>query len=225
MPVTAAGYGAFNVTVDRQQLARLNSFMIGVSKDTNRALARAINKTIGVRAGGMRRDIAEEVIQDVNLTKRFIYKQKGKRSQRTFKISRATTQHPTGYIRTQGANVPLIEYSNQRGKRGKYAKRISVKVKKAKGRKTLKHAFIPVLKSGHRGIFFRAETGHKGAAISSAFTGQRVGRLPIYEAHGPRVPDILSNTDTMARVLRKAQKRMDKNLKHEVDYILMKRKH
>lgn len=206
---------AFSVSVDQTQLNRLRTLTHGLGRDANLALSRAINRTLGTRAGGMRLDIYEEIKRTHNLTKSFIYKQKGKAAQKTFHIRKATPQHPTGKISTKGANVPIIYYSNQRGTRKKYAKKIYVKVKKLAGRHKLQHAFIPLLPSGHRGIFTRKHPDAKGER----------GRK-IKELYSSRVPNTLINrdTDAMQRVMIKAQKRIDKNLKHEVDFILLTRK-
>jgi len=206
--------GAFSVSIDQGQLNRLTTLTQGLGKDANLALSRAINRTLGTKAGGMRVDIFQEIKRTHNLTKSFIYKQKGKEAQKTFYIEKATTHRPTGKISTKGANIPIIYYSNQRGVRKRYAKKIYVTVKKMAGRQRLQHAFIPALPSGHRGVFVRKYPNAKGAK----------GRV-IKELYSSRMPDTLINkdTDAMTRVMTKAQARMDKNLAHEVDYILLKR--
>jgi hypothetical protein len=202
--------GAFSVHIDERQLKDLEQLTDSLGgRAANRALSRAINRTLGVKSGGMRKTIADEIRRTANIRRSYLYKQTGRRTIRTFDISRATTQTPTGKISTQGPNIPLIEYSNQRGARSHYAKKIYVRVQKSRGRHRLQHAFIPTLRSGHRGIFVRANPGAKGKE------GRKIKQL-----FSSRVPDVLVNTPVMNRVLRTGQDRFERELTHEIDYIL-----
>ena len=203
-----------SVEINQTQLNNLNALLNRMGeRDANRVLSRAINKTLGLRAGGMRKVIAEEIQRTHNLTKSFIYKQTGKKTQRTFRIQRATVQSPTGTISTIGANVPLIYYSNQRGVRKRYAKKIYVKIYKARGRQRLQHAFVPQLKSGHRGLFVRRNPGAGGKK------GRKIKKL-----YGSRVPDVLSNPEVISKVERRGTKDLDRYLKHEIDYFIKYRR-
>jgi hypothetical protein len=202
--------GAFSVHIDERQLKDLERLTDSLGgRAANRALSRAINRTLGVKSGGMRKTIADEIRRTANIRRSYLYKQTGRRAVRTFDISRATTQTPTGKISTQGPNIPLIEYSNQRGARSHYAKKIYVTVQKSRGRHRLQHAFIPKLSSGHRGIFVRANPGAKGKA------GRKIKQL-----FSSRVPDVLVNKPVMDRVLRTGQDRFERELTHQIDYIL-----
>lgn len=201
---------AISMHIPENQLRSLRLLMETMGeRAAKRALSRSINRTIGVRHGGMRKTIADEIRSTVNLQRRYIYKQTGRRTTRTFDIQRATVSKPTGTISTKGPNIPIIEYSNQRGKRQRYAKKIYVTVQKSRGRKQLKHAFIPQLKSGHRGIFVRANPRAKGPA------GRKIKQL-----FSSRVPDVLINTPVMNRVLQYGAARLERELSHQIDYIL-----
>lgn len=203
-----------SVEINQTQLNNLNALLNRMGeRDANRVLSRAINKTLGVRAGGMRKVIAEEIQRTHNLPKSFIYKQEGSKKDRTFKISRATVSSPTGTISTRGVNVPLVYYSNQRGVRKRYDKKILVTVFKAKGPKRFRHAFIPPLESGHRGLFVRKNPGAKGKA------GRKIKQL-----FGSRIPDVLSNPDVMSKVERRGAKDLDRYLRHEIDYFVRYRR-
>ena len=205
---------SYSVKVNLSQMQDAKTLLLGLGgKEVNKVLMRSINKTIGVKSGGLRRDIADEIRKTTNLTKSFIYKQRGKRSQRTFTIKRATVAKPTGYIFTTGANVPLIYYSNQRGVRKRFARRIYVKVKKAGKKQRFRHTFIPLLNSGHRGLFTRKYPGAKGDK----------GRK-IRELYGPAVPDVFQVKETHDRILAKTDARLAKNLQHEVDFYLRYRR-
>jgi hypothetical protein len=175
----------------------------------NRDLSRAINRTLGVQSGGMRKTVADEIRKTANIQRGFLYKQTGRNATKTFSISRATVANPSGKISTKGANIPIIQYSNQRGNRKAFAKKIYVTVQKSRGRKRLAHAFIPQLRSGHRGIFVRTNPGAKGPA------GRKIKQL-----FSSRVPDVLINQPVMDRVLDTGADRFERELAHQIDYIL-----
>lgn len=201
---------AFSIHINESQMASLNKLVSSLGgRAANRALSRAINRTLGVKSGGMRKTISNEIRKTTNLQQRYIYKQTGRRTTRTFDIKRATVNNPTGIIATKGPNIPILEYSNQRGSRARRAKSISVLVQKSRGRSRLRHAFIPKLASGHRGIFVRANPGAKGPA----------GRK-IRELFSSRVPDVLINQPVMNRVLHTGMKRFERELTHQIDYVL-----
>jgi len=172
-----------------------------------KVLVRTINETLK----GVRTDVTNEVAAAVNLTKTFIRKQTGKKSQQTFYLKQANYASAPdyyGYLEVKGANVPLIQYSNQRGAKFRRAKRVSVVVQKSRGRKVLKHAFPMQMPSGHRGLFEFEE------GVS------RTGRRSIKELYGSRVPDVLSNKETFDKVEKHAQDRMDKALNRHLDNLL-----
>jgi len=201
---------AFNVHINKAQLRDLTDLLNSMGEPAvKRVLSRAVNRTLGVQSGGMRKTISDEIRKTTNIQQRYLYKQTGRRPPNTFDIKRATTHTPTGTISTRGPNIPLIEYSNQRGKRGRYAKKISVTVQKSRGRSKLAHAFIPKLKSGHRGIFVRVNPGAKGSA------GRKIKQL-----FSSRIPDVLINAPVMSRVLKTGADRFERELTHQIDYIL-----
>jgi len=202
---------AVSVHINQSQMRSLDKLLNAFGeRAVNRALSRAINRTLGVQHGGMRKTISDEIRKDVNIQQRYLYKQNtGRRTINTFDIRRATVNRPTGKISTRGPNTPLIEYFNQRGKRSQYAKSIYVKVQKSRGHYKLAHAFIPKLRSGHRGIFARVNPGAKGT----------VGRK-IKQLFGSRVPDVLSNQLTLARVMNTGAERFERELNHQIDYIM-----
>ena len=205
---------AISVHINETQFRDLEKLVNSLGgRAANRALSRAINRTLGVQHGGMRSAISKEIRRDVNLQQRYLYKQNtGRRTIQTFDITRATVNRPTGKISTRGPNTPIIEYSNQRGHRSRYAKSINVTVQRSRGRHKLQHAFIPKLKSGHRGIFVRQFPGAKGPA------GRKIKQL-----FSSRVPDVLGNEITLARVLDIGAKRFERELNHQINYIMKSR--
>lgn len=187
-------------------LTETQALLDAIYKGGTGVLTRAINRTLT----GVRTDVTTEVTKSVNLTKSFVQKQTGKKSQRTFFISKASTNQlrPSGYIEVKGANVPLIQYSNQRGSKFRRTKRVSVMVQKSRGRTRLRHALPMKMPSGHRGLF-EFDRGISGT-----------GRRSIKELYGSRVPDVLSNKKTFDAVTKKAQERLDKNVAAQIDWML-----
>lgn len=205
---------AISVHINEPQLRDLKKLVNSLGgRAANRALSRAINRTLGVQHGGMRSVISKEIRRDVNIQQKYLYKQNtGRRSINTFNIKRATVNNPTGSIRTLGPNTPLVEYSNQRGHRSRYAKSIYVKVQKSRGRHKLQHAFVPKLESGYHGIFVRQFPGAKGPR------GRKIKKL-----FGSRIPDVLGNELVLNRVHKIGSDRFERELNHQIDYIMKSR--
>ncbi len=166
--------------------------LAGIKDGSRKAIVRALNKTVGTSSGGVQSDAVKEVAREFNLTQKDI--------KRDFRIKKATYADLSAYVRAQGKPVPLGRFIRTR----QTQKGVSVQVKKSRPRVVIRHAFIPKLKSGHIGVFWRR--------------GKQ--RLPIDQRFGPRVPDIFSNDEVMKPILQKAQERLDKNFSHEVEFLL-----
>jgi hypothetical protein len=80
----------------------------------------------------------------------------------------------------KGTRMPVKEFSPRQVKAG-----VSVAINQGK-RKTIKHAFIATMRSGHVGVWLRA----KGA-----------GRLPIRELYTTRVADLFSDAGMIPNVI------------------------
>ena len=195
-----------HVHIDPNQLRELKDVFGNFPHASRIALTRSINRTIGGKKGGIKKHIANEIFAAVKIRKSFIYKQSGKNSERTFFDKKATLTHLSGRVSTQGANIPLINYSNQAGNRKRKAKSIYVTVQRSRGRKKLRHAFVTTLHFGHTGIFAR-----KGKS-----------RYPIKQLHSSRLPDVLSNSATFDRVEYHANRLLFHYLDHELDYLIRK---
>lgn len=190
------------------ELKETQALIDAIYKGGPGVLTRAINNTLG----GVKTDITNEIAATVNLTKTFIQKQTGKKSQQTFSMSYASSMKMWGSITTKSANVPLIQYSNQRGDKASYAKKVYVTVQRDRGRKLIAHAFRMKMPSGHIGLF----------EIEQPPRISRTGRPVIKELYGSRIPDVLSNKPTFDRVQAQATERLDKQLESQIDYMLSK---
>ena len=194
------------IQIDMKEVTQL---MASLRTGGPQVLVRTINNTLK----GAKTVITSEIVADVNLTKTFINKQTGKDAEKTFSMWYASTaQVPfySGKISTKSANVPLIQYSNQRGNKAKYAKKITVMVKRAKGTKQLYHTFRMQMPSGHVGLF----------EIEQPIRISRTGRPVIKQLYGPRIPDIMSNKETIEDIEKQIRERMDNELNRQLDYML-----
>ncbi|WP_080436323.1 hypothetical protein [Burkholderia ubonensis] len=93
---------------------------------------------------------------------------------KTLSATRATPARLIAALTATGRPIPLINYGARQTTKG-----VTVRVKN--GSKTLRHAFIATMASGHIGVFERVGTGHKRVT--------RNGRaywsgLPIRELYG-----------------------------------------
>lgn len=110
-------------------------------------------------------------------------------------------------LRISGKEIGLINYTPKRTPQG-----VTVQVKKSKGRKLVRHAFLATMKSGHKGVFVRKTVGEK-----------MVGRLPIKELFSTTVADMLNNETVLRRILRHGANTFSKELTHEIKFRLNKR--
>lgn len=190
-----------SVEISPQSKARLDSLLVGISGNADRALSRAINRTLR----GVRTDITKEITSKINLRRTEVLKSSGKKSAQTFKLRYASDKNLSGAISTQGANIPLIWYSNAQGKsqKAQHAKTIRIQVRKNRPKILLRHAFIPKLKSGHRGLFMSVPRTNK-----------------IREMFGPKIPGHLLRPEIYGTVEKKANIRLDNELSHQIDLIL-----
>lgn len=148
----------FTIKFDEKQLQELHELYKALGDNVDVCIVRVINKTmVGTTdTGGTVKDIKHVMLSVVNLQSRFFsqgYFGRGTSSEKTIEYKKAELHTLVGTIFVSGANIPLIHYSNQRGERSYTPKKITVQVLKNRGPFTLKHAFVPKLKSGYRGIF------------------------------------------------------------------------
>jgi len=178
--------------VEIKGLEDAQKLLSGIKDGSRKAIVRALNKTVGTSSGGVQSDAVKKVAEEFNLTQKAI--------KRDFVIKKANYSDLSAYVRAKGKPVSLGRFVRTR----QTLKGVSVLVKKAKPRTIIRHAFIPKLKSGHVGVFWR--------------TGK--SRFPIEQKFGPRIEDIFSNKEVMEPILQKAQERLDKNFNHEVEFLL-----
>ena len=168
---------------------------------TDKAMVRALNRTaITVRAEASRR-----IRERYNLKSRVLKDQ--------IRIRNATRAELRAVVQASGRPIPLVEFDARRGASG-------ATVRVSRTRKTVSHAFIPTMKSGHRGVFLRVEKG------SRQYRNTRVRKggsdLPVAELFGPSLPQAFTSKQVMAAIVAAARQRFPKAFEQEARFYLSK---
>ena len=82
---------------------------------------------------------------------RQIYTLKKKDITKALKFKKANYSTMTAYIVSKGTKFPVIAFQAKQTKKG-----VTVKIKRAGGKKLIRHAFKATMKSGHTGVYQRA---------------------------------------------------------------------
>jgi hypothetical protein len=183
----------------------LRSFEI-LEEDAGKAIARALNKT----ATSARAQAARE-IRNVG------YGIKVGAIKKAISIRKANRSELTAVVRAVGRPIPLINYQARQTKAG-------VTVAVLNGRKTITHAFIATMKSGHKGVFIRADArtsgvGRKGFKIQRRKAMGRRHGLPIDELFGPAVPSAFANQIVQDALTQAVQERFPVVLEQELKFL------
>lgn len=199
--------------IDNSDLARLRVLMAGIKNGYERAMSRAVNKSLT----GARTDFVNETRQILNLKAKFV--------RDTAKMNRATFKKLQGSLQAKSDSIPLIQFAGRQVKAG-----VTVSVLKGQPRTLIRHAFIATMKSGHQGIFWR-EQKHPGVNVISKPRPEfgrlpdtekaKKYRLPIKELFGPSIEAVFDvRPARMDNLMYLAMERLQKNFEHEVDFEL-----
>jgi hypothetical protein len=116
-------------------------------------------------------------------------------------IQKATPTRLLVRISTTGKRIPLIDFK-ARGPEPSRGKGRGVTARLPGGKGRYPHAFIAVMRSGHRGVFQR--------------TGR--ARLPVVELKGPSLPRVFDKFAPQG--LARGEEALRKNLAHELRFAL-----
>lgn len=173
----------------RSNAAELARDIDGLQADIERkALVSALNRTATtVRAEAVREIRAEykgfkaRVIRDA------------------MNIERAFAGKLTAAVVVSGRRIPLIELMTSANRRG-------VRVRVKGGTKLIPHAFVTTLRSGHKGIFVRAESS-KGVNI--VFRRGEGSRVRPWPAHDLPITELTTLSLPTAFLQKKVQAKLD----------------
>lgn len=112
-------------------------------------------------------------------------------------LERATVQALVAVLRITGRRIPLLAFAARQV-------RLGVTYRGRLGRGLVRSAFVATMRSSHRGVFKR-------------WTPRR---LPIVELFGPSLPHVFLKAAIIDTLKALAGPLLEKNLKHEVDFLL-----
>jgi len=191
------------ITVDvRSNLRQVAlSFPAAARRHIRPAAARALNRV----AVSTRAEASREIRQ--------VYVLKARAIKAQIRLTRATAQSLEARLTASGKRIPLIEFQARQNRQG-----VSVRIKRAGGRKTVRHAFVARMRSGHVGVFLRLEPGsNKFAPRSRRRRVRRSGPdLPIIELKSLSLPKAFTNREVVAAMTRIASARFNIEFQREL---------
>lgn len=152
-----------------------------------RALVRAINRAVA----SARTVLVREIARDTGL--------KASAVRKALPLREATLNRAEGRLAASLKRIPLIDFG-ARGPEPSRGKGRGVSYRLAGGRNRLEHAFIAMMKTGHRGVFMR----------------KAKARLGIRELKGPSLGHVFAKYRPLA--LARAKEIFETNFKHELEY-------
>ncbi len=212
-----------NLTIDKKKLSDLVGKLEAIPKGLARSASMAINKTLtSTRA---------EIVRVI----RAGYALKAGDIRKELEVKRSTPATMIGRIAGESSpGVPLISFarikaipSTRRTKSGGYTPKVGIPVliKKTRGKVTFKGAFVIRLKSGHVGVFVRADASTSGRLVRGAKVrvgASKLGKRYVKEKYGPTPIKLLGSKENLRLIENFAQETMDKNMQHEAEYYLSK---
>lgn len=176
------------IEVKAEQLQKADVWLANVKDGVSKALASALNRT------------AQNVAAEATRKTRETYDIKAGDVRRTVRISRATKNNLTAYVKSLGSPIPLIQFKVRPSRPPKRPPAVLTASVKRSGGKPIPGAFVSTMNSGHMGVF------------------ERVGkkRLPVRELHGPPAPTMLNEPGVRQHIEEQAVIRLEKRLDHEI---------
>lgn len=155
------------------------------------AIARGINRS----AGSAQTVAVRELSRDLGA--------RAKDVRDNLRLKPARAQDLSATLTATGRRIPLISF-HARGPEPSRGRGRGVTYRIRGGPQRLPHAFIATMRSGHRGVFRRAE----------------VRRLPIIELFGPSIPLVFARRAIRNAILGRYAEVLPGNLKHEIEFEL-----
>lgn len=168
-----------------------------IPKAAGKAVSRAINRALeGARTDAIKKICAEYSVRPADVRK-------------TLHIVRAKPEKPEARILSSGGPLPLIKFRvspskplQQRGKKIGERKSVVAGVKFGTA-SPFPYSFVAKVGNGHVGVFTRV--GKAG--------------LPIKQKWGPSIPQMLGNEAVLRYIEEQAKVRLEKELRHQIDYL------
>jgi hypothetical protein len=189
---------SIDVSLDERQLQFMRDTLGRFPEKAKKAAVRAINRAVeGARTDTVKKVCEEYVIKPSDVRK-------------TIHIVRAKSDRLTAQVISEGRPIPLIKFNVKPKKppaKGTHVvdRKTVIAGVKFGSAKEMPHSFITEMKSGHVGVFSRVNNAP---------------RLPIEQKYGPSVPQMVGSKDVINFIEKRARERLDKELRHQITYLL-----
>jgi len=179
-------------------LNEVRSLLRNVKNGANRALSSSINKSL-ITA---RKIESQEIRKDLNV--------KAKVVKEHIRLYKANPSKPTGKLTTKGKPLAFVtsqgpRFSGRRLKSGIWG----FTIKKKRGRKKFRNAFLLRFRTGHVGIFIRR-----------ASAAGRERSFGLKELYTTRVSDMAANEELNLKVRQTAAVAVNRNLLNAANYLI-----
>jgi hypothetical protein len=205
--------GIIEIKLDERKLNQIEAMFRGVPGKLPKIVSRAINRTIQPA----KTEISQGIRQEINL--------KAADIKDNITMTKATYEKWIATIGLSHSLIPILDFGAKETKTG-----ISFKVYKKGGSKTIKHAFITGMQSGHKGVFRRAFGMHgkfrwEKRKTRKAGIKQTINWHNVFfgEQFGPSLYQVFmteKSADFVARVIENAYTRLEHNIDSQVSYVL-----
>jgi hypothetical protein len=208
----------FELSVDAQQMADVRSMVSGIANGYEVVMKNAINRTLST----VQTQAVARIANELNLT--------AARIKQDFWILNATLARTGGGVYSKGAPIGLVSYGAQQtgSVKSGITKDLKVKVKKASGYKTIKHAFFATTTHTHAGkvvnVYWRKYHGRRSPwNPRKAYNRlQNEYRFPLERLTGPRIQDIYAGNTVFDPVTIQAQTLFVQRVDDEVKELFRK---
>jgi hypothetical protein len=191
-----------SLSLNEQQLQLIRNTLSHLPGAMDKAIARAINRA----AEGARTDAIKEVCEEYTIKPADVRK--------TIHIARANPKKLEARVISTGRPTPLVKFN------------VKPKSPPPKGTKIKDRPVVIVgVRFGNQDEFpysFVAEmqNGHKGVFTRNKDDPEYDGRLPIRQEFSLSPPQMINNLKVLEYIEKRAQERLDKELTHQISYLL-----
>lgn len=199
-----------SVTINTDQLTRVEQMLGHIPGAANKAASNAINRAVMTA----RTEASKKIREMYYINQKAIYA--------TMTVIKASPSNPVARIKSKSGPIPLIKfkvkptspYEKQGSETTRVQKRAAKKrrgspviarVKKGGGGE-ISHAFIAKMKSGHVGVFER----------------EGKTRKPMDQLYGPSITQMLGNPSVIQYIEAQSLAKLDERITHEIKRVLDK---
>lgn len=190
-----------NIKVDQADLNLIKDDLRHINNGMPIAVVRSINRAVdGVRT-------------DMVAIARKTYTVKATAARKNITVKKAAGTNMNAWTESKGEPIGLINFKvSPSTVQPKRTAPITVEIITGQPKKLL-HAFVAVMPSGHKGVFWRKPLA----------SGKRAKRLPIHELSGPRIEDLYARSENQAALQKGADDRLTAELARQADYLFNQR--